>query len=77
MNVACTFCIEANAKNVGQFEISETNFGTVTPILKKYLQSGKDNSNLELHALDAAQLLIHGMSHPRGMLTLELLPIVL
>jgi len=67
MSVACDFCIEANPKSVGTYELSEDNFAKVTPILKKYLQSGKDNSELELHALDAAQLLIHEMKHPRDL----------
>ena len=65
MNEACTYCIEPNPTTDGMFTISE-NFTKVTPILKKYLQSGKDNSELELHALDAAQFIIHGMKHPRG-----------
>ena len=67
MNVSCTFCFEADPKAVGMYEISEDNFSKVMPILKKYLQSGKDNSDLELHALDAAQLLLHEMKHPRGL----------
>ena len=66
MKVACDFCFLANPKAVGTIELSEDNFLRVMPILKKYLQSGKDNSDLELHALDAAQLLIHEMKHPRG-----------
>jgi len=67
MKVACTFCIDFNDNHVGHYELSDRNFTTVTPILKKYLQSGKDNIDLELHALDAAQLLINGMSHPRDL----------
>ncbi|XP_063678716.1 eukaryotic translation initiation factor 4 gamma 3-like isoform X3 [Bolinopsis microptera] len=67
MNVSCTFCFEADPKAIGMYEISEDNFSKVMPILKKYLQSGKDNSDLELHALDAAQLLLHEMKHPRDL----------
>lgn len=67
MTVAFEFCCDADVKDVTKYEISEANFNRVSPILMKYLQSGKDNLQCEVYALDAIQLSIHNMKHPRSL----------
>lgn len=63
----CKACLQVDIDIKDKVTLSDESMKEYSPILIKYLQSGKENLEVEMEALNAVQLLVNDLQHPRDL----------
>lgn len=63
----CNACLQVDIDIKDKVSLSDESMKEYSPILMKYLQSGKENLEVEMEALNAVQLLVNDLQHPRDL----------